>query len=125
VKGGVQLNVPLHRVILSKMINFLVGKLFHLPVKDVTSGFRCFRADLLKRLCDTFRSNIIESTGFESSLELLFKAVHSGGLVTEVPILLDYGRKSGNSKMRLFSTVVNYLDLLFKFKRSNNLKRFG
>jgi len=119
VKGGVQLNVPLHRVILSKMVNLFVGKLFRLPVKDATSGFRCFRADLIKRLCDTFGSRIIESNGFEASLELLFKAVHSGGFVDEVPILLDYGRKGGDSKMHLFSTVVSYLVLLFRYRRLN------
>jgi len=125
VKGGMQLNVPLHRVILSKMINLLVRKIFQLSLKDATSGFRCFRAGLLKRLYKTFRNSIIESDGFVASLELLLKAVHSGGIVAEVPILLDYGRKGGASKMRLFSTIVNYVVLLFKFKRLNNLKRFS
>jgi len=125
VKNGMQLNVPLHRVILSKIVNILVGKLFQLRVKDATSGFRCLKASLLKRLCTTFRDRIIESDGFESSFELLLKAIHSGGFVAEIPILLDYGRKGGNSKMRLFSTITNYLILLFKFKRLNNLKHFG
>jgi dolichol-phosphate mannosyltransferase len=117
VTGGVQLNVPPHRVVLSRIINTLVGKLFKLPVKDATSGFRCFRAALLKRFCTTLGDNIISSKGFESSLELLFNAVRSGGFATEVPIFLDYGQKDGKSKMRLFTTVVNYLMLLFKFKR--------
>ena len=125
VKGGMQLNVPLHRVILSKVINFLVGKLFRLPLKDVTSGFRCFRACLIKRLSDSFRGQIIESKGFEASVELLLKAVHSEGIVTEVPILLDYGRKGGVSKMRLFSTVVSYLAMIFRCKRLNSLKHFS
>lgn len=117
VEGGAQLNVPPHRVILSRIINALVGKLFRLPAKDITSGFRCFKAVLLKRLFRTFESNIISSKGFESSLELLCKAVHSGGFTTEVPILLDYGKKGGKSKMRLLSTIVSYLMLLFKSKR--------
>jgi len=125
VKGGTQLNVPSHRVILSKAINLLVGKLFQLPLKDATSGFRCFRAYLLKRLRGTFRDSIIESNGFVASLELLLKAVRSGGVVAEIPILLDYGRKRGVSKMRLFSTIVSYVVLLFKFRRLNNLKSFG
>jgi dolichol-phosphate mannosyltransferase len=125
VKGGMQLNVPLHRVILSKAINNLVKRLFRLPLKDTTSGFRCFRADLLKRLEKTFRNNIIESNSFSASLELLLKAVRSGSVVAEVPILLDYGKKGGASKMRLLSTVVNYLVLLLKFKHLNNSKRFG
>ena len=124
VKGGVQLNVPLHRVILSKAINLLVRKLFQLPLKDATSGFRCFRAVLLKRLSNTFKDSVIESKGFTASLELLLKAVRSGGVVVEVPILLDYGKKGGASKMRLFSTVVNYVILLFRFRKLNNSKRF-
>jgi dolichol-phosphate mannosyltransferase len=117
VAGGTQLNVPPHRVILSKAINTLVNKLFKLQVKDTTSGFRCFRAILLKRLHTTLNGNVINSQGFESSLELLFKAIHSGGFATEIPIFLDYGQKGGKSKMRLFATIINYLRLLLTFKR--------
>jgi dolichol-phosphate mannosyltransferase len=124
VKGGMQLNVPLHRVILSRAINLLVGKLCRLPVRDATSGFRCFRADLLKRLRDNFRNSIIESEGFASSLELLLKAVRSGGVVAEVPILLDYGKKGSRSKMRLFSTIFRYVVLLLRYRQMNELKRF-
>lgn len=117
VEGGSQLNVPSHRVVLSKFINTLIGKLFRLPVKDTTSGFRCFRAILLKRLCVLLKGSIIDSKGFESSLELLFKAVYLGGFPVEIPILLDYGKKGGKSKLRIFSTILNYLILLFKFRR--------
>ncbi|MGB9676060.1 MAG: glycosyltransferase family 2 protein [Candidatus Bathyarchaeales archaeon] len=125
VDGGRQLNVPLHRVILSKGINFLVRSLFRLHVRDATSGFRCFRAHLLKVLCRTFRDKIIESEGFVASLELLLKAVRFSCAVKEVPILLDYGKKGGASKMRLFSTVFGYLSLIFRFRFLNNSKRFG
>ena len=124
VKGGAQLNVPLHRMILSRMINLLARKMLQLPLKDATSGFRCFRAGLLRRLRDTFRNSVIESNGFTASMELLLKAVHCGGVIVEVPILLDYGKKGGGSKMRLFSTVVSYMVLLFRYRRLNNLKRF-
>ncbi len=122
VDGGKQLNVPLHRVILSKGINFLVKSLFRLPVKDATSGFRCFRAYLLKFLYSTFKGDLIESRGFVASLELLLKASRFGGAVKEVPIFLDYGKKGGVSKMRLLSTIYGYLTLIFKFKFLNNLK---
>jgi dolichol-phosphate mannosyltransferase len=125
VEGGAQLNVPLDRAILSRMVNLLVEKLFHLRLKDATSGFRCFRAGLLRRLYNTFGNGIIESRGFTASLELLLKAVAFGGVVAEVPIRLDYGKKNGKSKMHLFSTVFNYLALLFRFKLKNNLKCFG
>ena len=116
IKGGMQVNVPFHRVFLSRTINFLVRKLFQLPLKDTTSGFRCFRAVLLKRLCTVFKGRVIESNGFVSSLELLLKACHSGCTVIEVPISLDYGKKGGSSKMHLLSTILAYLVLLFRYK---------
>jgi len=125
VPGGRQLNVPAHRVLMSKAVNLLVRKLFHLPVKDATSGFRCFRGDLLKRLRDTFGDRIVESDGFAASLELLLKAVNSGGIVAEVPIFLDYGKKGGASKMHLFSTIFRYMILLLRHGRMNSPKRFG
>jgi dolichol-phosphate mannosyltransferase len=110
---------------MSKAVNLLVRKLFHLPVKDATSGFRCFRGDLLKRLRDAFGDRIVESDGFAASLELLLKAVNSGGIVAEVPIFLDYGKKGGASKMRLFSTIFRYMILLLRHGRVNSSKRFG
>lgn len=125
VDGGKQLNVPLHRVALSMGINFLVKNLFGLRVRDATSGFRCFRARLLKVLCSVFRDKLIESEGFVASLELLLKAISFGGVVKEVPILLDYGRKGGVSKMRLLSTVFGYLSLILKFRFLNNSKHLG
>jgi dolichol-phosphate mannosyltransferase len=116
VKGGAQLNVPLHRVILSRAVNLLIKKLLRLPVKDATSGFRCFRAYLIKSLLKTFPNEIIESKGFESSLELLLKTINLGGVIAEVPIRLDYSMKGGGSKMRLLATITKYLALIFKFK---------
>ncbi|MEM3536751.1 MAG: glycosyltransferase [Candidatus Bathyarchaeia archaeon] len=125
VKGGRQLNVPLHRVILSKAANLLVRLLFQLPVNDATSGFRCFRAYVLKRTHKILNGRIIQSSGFIASLELLLNILHPGVRMAEVPILLDYGRKRGRSKLRLFSTVVNYLLLFLKRGHLNSSKSFG
>jgi len=125
VKGGMQVNVPLHRVLLSKGINLLVRKFYRLPLKDATSGFRCFRARLLKRLHSTSKNNVIESNSFTASLELLLKAIRLGGVVSEIPILLDYGRKDGASKMRVLQTILNYLILLFKYRNLNGSKHSG
>ncbi len=125
VRGGRQLNVPAHRVFLSWCVNLLVKALFQLPSKDNTSGLRCFRARLIKKLYVSFRAGIIESHGFVASMELLLKAIRLGGTVVEVPILLDYGKKGGVSKMRLFSTIVGYLTLFLKYMRLNNTKRIA
>lgn len=123
IKGGAQLNVPAHRVILSRLINTFAARLFKLHVKDITSSFRCFRGAVIKKLYSTSEGKIIHSNGFESSLELLFRAVHFGVFVSEVPILLDYSKKNGASKMRVFSTILNYLFLFLKFKQIINMHR--
>jgi len=125
VRGGRQLGVPAHRVFLSWCVNLLVKALFQLPSKDNTSGLRCFRARLVKKLYASYQTGMIESHGFVASMELLLKAVRSGGTVVEVPILLDYGKKGGASKMRLFSTVIGYLALFFRYMRLNNKKRIA
>jgi dolichol-phosphate mannosyltransferase len=113
VKGGKQLNVPTHRVILSKAINQGIKLTTRLPIKDATSGYRCFRAKTIKTLHKKFGKKFVESKGFEVSLELLLKLFWLNPVMLEVPITLDYGKKNGRSKMKLFSTIKRYIALFF------------
>lgn len=118
--NGGQLHVPVYRVVLSKTINFLIRKLIRIPVNDATSGFRCFKARVIRRLHSVFGERFIESKGFEVSLELLLKAIYCcNSSVQEVPIILNYGKKRGSSKMKLLFTLKQYLLLFFKLKFLN------
>jgi len=114
VENGRQLNVPFYRVILSKAVNFLIAKMMKLPAKDATSGYRCFKASTLQKLDLISKHNLIESRGFEASLEILAKAFWCDSTIKEVPITLDYGKKRSKSKMRLFPTIRRYVALLLK-----------
>jgi len=114
IENGAQLNVPFHRVFLSRIINFLIRIILRIPVNDATSGYRCFRTTTLKRLYRTFGEKFIESKGFEASLEILLKIFLCNFSIKEVPIVLDYGKKNGSSKMRLLSTCRSYLTLFRK-----------
>lgn len=125
VKNGGQIHVPSYRIFLSKTVNFLIAKFFNIPIKDSTSGFRCFKAYLLKKLHRNFGKNIIESNGFEASFELLLKALRLGASTVELPIWLDYKQKLGDSKMNIFSTILNYLQLFLKLNKLNGLKHFS
>lgn len=116
IANGRQLNVPFHRIILSKTANFLIKKTMKLPVKDATSGYRCFKASTLKKLSIISKHNFIESKGFEVSLEILAKAFYCNPTVKEVPIMLDYSRKESGSKMKMIPTIKRYLTLLLKTK---------
>lgn len=115
-ENGKQVNVPPLRILMSKTINYLIGFLLRLNIKDFTSGYRCFKASTIKRLHEVFGENIIESKGFEVSFEVLLKALACNFKVGEVPITLNYSLKNGQSKMQLIPTVLRYLHFMLGLK---------
>lgn len=117
VKGGEQQNVPPHRIILSKTINQGIKLATKLPIKDATSGYRCFKAKTIKKLYKRLGKKFVESKGFEVSLELLLKLLWLNPKIIEVPITLDYGRKNGPSKMRLFFTARQYIVMFLGLRK--------
>jgi len=94
VPGGSVQNWPAHRLALSAAGNWYVRAITRLPVHDATSGFRCWRRELLARLAlDRVRSN-----GYAFQIEMTWAAVQAGGRVTEVPIGF-VERRRGVSKL--------------------------
>lgn len=65
-----------------------------LRVRDLTGGFKCFRADVLK----TIELDTIRSRGYAFQVELTSRAVAAGFKVVEVPIVFR-DRIRGESKM--------------------------
>lgn len=63
------------------------------PVRDFTSGFVCYRADLLRRLL----AREIESAGYAALIEMKLEAVQRGMRVAEIPIVYR-NRRTGASK---------------------------
>ncbi|MBS7633590.1 glycosyltransferase [Candidatus Bathyarchaeota archaeon] len=114
VKGGVQLGVPVHRQVLSIGMRFVSMCLFRLPVRDVTSGYRAYRAELLKRLLATYGDSFIESKGFEVAFELLIKTCKLGARFAEIPLRLDYSKKKSRSKLAVQKTIFNYFKLILR-----------
>lgn len=117
VEGGGQINVHKYRVFLSRVVNLLLKWVSRLPVNDATSGYRCFRATTLRRAKEKLGQKFLESKNFEVSFELLLKASFYSLTIKEVPILLDYSKKRGRSKMKLLPTIGGYLQTLMKIKR--------
>lgn len=115
-EGGGQIGVPPFRIALSLGISVLSRLLFNLPIKDVTSGYRCYRARILERIISTYGEKFITVKGFGDNLELLIKAKRQGAKIVEVPFVLNYSKKSGKSKLKVFKTIVNYLRLLWRLK---------
>ena len=94
VPGGRLLNWPLHRRLLSAFANRYVRLITRMPVRDCTSGFRCWRRELLMRI----PLDRIVSNGYAFQVELTWEAYRAGGSVAEIPIVF-VERQEGASKM--------------------------
>ena len=87
-------NWPLRRLILSAFANNYVRTVTRLPVRDCTSGFRCWRREALQRV----PLERILSDGYAFLVEMLYEAHRRGCRVGEVPIIF-VERRVGSSKM--------------------------
>lgn len=87
-------NWPLSRLILSKLASIYTRLITGLPVADPTSGFKCFKANVLKEL-DLDRIN---SQGYSFQIEMNFRVWKKGFSIRELPIIF-VDRTVGKSKM--------------------------
>jgi len=105
--------VAWHRKILSVGARAFSRVLFgDLVAKDVSCGYRLYKASLLRRAMRAYGEQLIVSKGFSVSLELLVKMVKIGARVDQVPLNLRYDLKKGASKIRITRTVWQYITLL-------------
>lgn len=65
-----------------------------LPYRDLTGGFKCWRADLLGRIS----LPTLSSEGYAFQVETTWRAHRRGARIVEVPIIFD-DRLDGESKM--------------------------
>lgn len=79
----------------------------------MSSFFRLYSADLIRRLQGTFGPGIVERTGFECMVELLIKAVLLKASISEVEMVLNSAQRVGKSKMKILRTIRGYLSLFF------------
>ncbi|HEV3139587.1 MAG TPA: polyprenol monophosphomannose synthase [Vicinamibacterales bacterium] len=94
VDGGAIVNWPMRRKILSRFANLYIRTVTRLPVRDCTTGFRCWRRDALAALpLDRF-----DSDGYSFLVEMLFVATAMGKTIVEVPITF-VERRQGESKL--------------------------
>jgi dolichol-phosphate mannosyltransferase len=113
IKGGSQVGVSFIRILLSKAVNRAIRLFSGLEVMDTTSGYRCYKASILKK-CHKKYECFIASKGFEVQLELLVKINTCTSKIVEIPFILRYNQKHGKSKMQIPNTIINYILLLVK-----------
>lgn len=94
VRGGAVRNWPLHRKVLSRGGNLYARMLLRVPVRDITGGFRVFRAETLR----TIDYTSVTSQGYVFQVEMAYRTLRAGLRVAEVPITF-VEREFGDSKM--------------------------
>ncbi|NIR51410.1 polyprenol monophosphomannose synthase [candidate division KSB1 bacterium] len=114
------INWPLSRLLLSLAANWYARVVTRLPVKDCTSGFKCFRRAVL----ESIDLDKISSDGYSFQIEMTYKAWRNNFKICEVPIIF-VDRTKGSSKMNrkvMFEAtwVVWRLRLATLFRKSSN-----
>jgi dolichol-phosphate mannosyltransferase len=94
VPGGTLHNWPRRRLWLSAFANWYVRAVTGLRIRDCTSGFRCWRRELLARL----PLGEIASDGYAFQVEMAYEAGRAGATIVETPIAF-VERRQGASKL--------------------------
>jgi len=111
--GARVLGVPLFRRMMSYCASGLFRILFPTPgVRDFTCGYRAYRAGALKMAVEHFGPSFVDQTGFQCMVDIILKLRTMDLIFGEVPMLLRYDLKGGDSKMRVYKTAKNTLLLL-------------
>ena len=96
--------MPITRILISRLYNFLSKILLRINISDLTTGFRIFRADLLRKIH-------LNSDGFEIHPEIHVKIALAGCKYTEIPISY-LPREKGVSKLKYWNQGPGYIRVI-------------
>ena len=116
VPGGSVPHWGVHRRLLSWGGNQYSALMLGLPVRDSTSGFRAYRASVLRSI----DLDAVRADGYGFQIEMTYRAVQAGARLTEVPIRF-VDRERGQSKMSM-SIVIEALGLVTKWGVARRLR---
>lgn len=88
------INWPIARLVLSYCANVYARWVTRLPVADATSGYKCFRREVLEQI----ELDRVAAEGYAFQIELSLRAWKRGFRIGEIPIVF-VDRDSGESKM--------------------------
>jgi dolichol-phosphate mannosyltransferase len=113
-RGSRIYGLAIRRRIVSRLGSLLMRILFPIPgVSDYTCGYRAYRAAALKQAYSQYGDSLINQDGFQCMVDILLKLRRLPLIFGEVPLLLRYDLKLGQSKMNLTKTSLQTLLLLW------------
>ncbi len=107
--GSQEIGVPQHRKLLSHISSAVIRNIVRYSgARDYTCGFRAYRLETIRELVSKYGDNFLRENGFACMFELLLNCRRVNASVSEVPLILRYDLKIGDSKMRIFRTASRY-----------------
>jgi len=114
-RGARVVGLSRFRKLMSIGARVLFTLVFPIPgVRDYTCGYRAYRAAVLQEAFRRYGDAFIEQRGFQCMADILLRLGRMRVLMTEVPMILRYDLKGGDSKMRVGTTVGQTLKLMIK-----------
>ena len=113
--------LSMNRRIVSRVASLLMRVLFPTPGgSDYTCGYRAYRAEALQQAYSQYGDTLVDQDGFQCMVDILLKLRKLPLIFGEVPLILRYDLKRGQSKMRMMKTSMNTLGLLWRRKTGKN-----
>jgi dolichol-phosphate mannosyltransferase len=113
--GGGVIGTGMHRIVLSKVANFLMKLRFpNIPLKTYSSFYRAYKIEVIEKLVKINSGNIFKERGFVSMVEMILLCSKYSFTMKEYPMILDTSKRSGKSKMKILSTSLGYIRLFIR-----------
>ncbi|HET6613250.1 MAG TPA: polyprenol monophosphomannose synthase [Kofleriaceae bacterium] len=94
IEGGGTVNWGLGRQLISRMGGLYARTVLGVPVRDLTSGFVCYRRETLEAI----DLSAVRSSGYGFQIEMKYRVISAGLTIAEIPIVFE-DRRVGQSKM--------------------------
>jgi dolichol-phosphate mannosyltransferase len=116
--GARMIGIPFHRRLFSLGVSAFFRIVQPVPgVRDFSSGYRAYRAGILRRAYSAYGDEFITEQGFACMVEILFKISRLRPVIIgEVPMILRYDLKPGPTKMNASRTIVETLRLALRHR---------
>lgn len=120
-KTSVVTGFPLHRKFISKATSLVLQTLFPIKkvsggrVKDYSSGYRAYLAKKLKQLYQIHQEQFVTEKDFIYTCEILLNIANSGARIDELPLIYNYGKKIGASKLKIMKNSRGLLNLIARY----------
>jgi dolichol-phosphate mannosyltransferase len=110
--------VPVLRRILSRGASLLMRILFPTRgVRDYTCGFRAYDVGPLNKIIKESGEGFFDQDGFQVMVDILLKIRREPEVIFgEVPLILRYDQKQGESKMKIVRTARKTLQLILRHR---------